>query len=265
MTVTTEPVGALIRRWRQRRHLSQLELSLTTEVSARHLSFLETGRSAPSREMIERLCVGLDVPLRERNVLHLAAGYAPVHPERTLTDLGAAKRAVDAVLAGLEPNPAVAINVRWDLIATNRAADGFLAGIPEVLRRPPANMLRMTLAPGGLAEQIRNLASWRAEVLRRVRRQLARTADPGLAGLLEEILGYPMPASEDQLPRRAADDLVVPLRLATEQGELSLLYSTTVFGSPMDVTLDEIAIEAFFPADDHTAQVLHATTADPEH
>jgi transcriptional regulator with XRE-family HTH domain len=174
MTVTTEPVGALIRHWRQRRHLSQLELSLAADVSARHLSFVETGRAMPSRDMIERLCGELDVPLRERNTFHLAAGFAPAHAERKLSDLGAARRAIDTVLRGLEPNPAVAVNVRWDLVAANRAAEVFLAGVPETLRRPPINMLRMTLAPDGLAGQIRNLAAWRDQVLRRVRRQLDR-------------------------------------------------------------------------------------------
>lgn len=211
--------------------------------------------------MIERLSSELEVPLRERNLLHLAAGFAPAHTERALTDLGAARRAVEAVLSGSEPNPAVAVNVRWDLVATNRAAEVFLAGIPARLSRPTPNMLRMTLAPGGLSSQIRNLGAWRAEVLRRVRRQLARTADPGLAELLDELLGYPEPDEADHAGREPANDLVVPLRLATEHGDLALLYSTTVFGSPKDVTLDEIAIETFFPADDHTAQLLRGLTA----
>lgn len=260
MTAISEPVGVLIRRWRQRRHLSQLELSLAAGVSARHLSFLETGRAAPSRDMIERLCDELDVPLRERNVLHLAAGFAPVHGERALADLGAARRAVEAVLTGLEPNPAVAVNVRWDLVASNRAAEAFLAGTPEELRRPRPNMLRMTLAPGGLSSRIRNAAAWRTEVLRRLHRQLARTADPGLAELRDEILGYPAPAKDDS-SRQPVDDLVVPLQLATEYGDLAFLYSTTVFGSPKDVALEEIAIETFFPADDQTAQVLRSLGA----
>jgi transcriptional regulator with XRE-family HTH domain len=262
MTVTTQPVGALIRQWRQRRRLSQLDLSLATGVSARHLSFVETGRSSPSREMIERLCGELDIPLRERNILHLAAGFAPPYSERSLTDLAAARLAVDGILRGLEPNPAVAVDVGWNLIAANRAAGAFLggaAGIPsQGTSHPPLNMLRMTLAPDGLAPQIRNLARWRTEVLRRLHRQLERTADPGLADLIEEILDYPAPADDDQGDRGSADDLVVPLQLTTEHGELRLLYTTTVFGSPRDVTLDEIAIETFFPADDHTARVLRS-------
>lgn len=258
MTATVPPVGVLIRHWRRRRHLSQLELSSAAGVSARHLSFLETGRAAPSRDMIERLCDELDVPLRERNTLHLAAGFAPAHAERALTDLGAARRAVEGVLTGLEPNPAVAVNVRWDLLAANRAAEAFLGQVPEGLRRPPINMLRMTLAPGGLSAQIRNLGAWRAEVLRRVRRQLERTADPGLAELLDELLRYPVSDWDDHPERQRADDLVVPLQLTTEYGDLALLYTTTVFGSPRDVTLDEIAIETFFPADDQTARLLRA-------
>jgi len=258
MTVTTQPVGTLIRRWRQRRRLSQLELSLAAGVSARHLSFVETGRSSPSREMIERLCAELDVPLRERNLLHLAAGFAPPYAERQLTDLAAARNAVDGVLRGLDPNPAVAVDVGWDLVAANHAAEVFLGGVSETLRRPPINMIRMTLAPGGLAPQISNLARWRAEVLRRLRRQWQRTADPRLADLIDEVRGYPAGPGDDHGELPTGNDLVVPLQLTTEHGDLAFLYTTTVFGSPRDVTLDEIAVETFFPADDHTARVLRS-------
>jgi hypothetical protein len=207
--------------------------------------------------LIERLCAELDVPLRERNLLHLAAGFAPPYPERQLTDLTAARRAVDSVLRGLEPNPAVAVDVGWDLVAANRAAGVFLGGVSEELRRPPINMIRMTLAPGGLASQISNLASWRAEVMRRLQRQLERTADPRLLALIDEFRAGSGPAEDDHAEQAAGNDLVVPLELATEHGDLTFLYTTTVFGSPRDVTLDEIAIETFFPADEHTARVLH--------
>ncbi|HEX6499700.1 MAG TPA: helix-turn-helix transcriptional regulator [Micromonosporaceae bacterium] len=255
----TEPVGVLVRRWRERRGRSQLDVSLSADLSARHLSFIETGRATPSRRMIERLCDELDVPLRERNVLYLAAGYAPVHPERAFTDLGAARAAVHAVLAGHEPNPAVAVNVRWELLAANRAMTAFLHGVPHELRTPPVNVLRATLHPDGLSKRIRNLAQWRAHVLRRVRRQLARTVVAGLADLLAELESYPMPdgdaANSGGTP---VDDLVVPMRLSSEYGELTLLYTSTVFGSPRDVTLDEISIETFFPADTATADVLRA-------
>ncbi|AEB45415.1 MULTISPECIES: helix-turn-helix transcriptional regulator [Micromonospora] len=252
-----EPVGVLIRRWRERRGRSQLDLSSSTEVSTRHLSFVETGRATPSRAMIERLCDELDVPLRERNTLYLAAGFAPVHPESAYVDLGAARAAVAAVLAGHEPNPALAVNVRWELLAANNAMTVFLAGVPEFLRTPPVNVLRATLHPDGLSGRIRNLAQWRAHVLRRVRRQLDRTAAEGLADLLTELESYPAPtaAHADTGP---GEDLVIPLRLSTEYGELALCYATTVFGAPRDVTLDEISIETFFPADAATAQLLRA-------
>ncbi|MCG0065587.1 MmyB family transcriptional regulator [Streptomyces tricolor] len=260
-TVTAEPVGVLLRRWRERRRRSQLDVSLAAELSTRHLSCIETGRANPSREMIRRLCDELEVPLRDRNALYLAAGYAPVHTERALADLGAAHEAVRAVLAGHEPHPALAVNVRWELMAANRAARLFLGDAAGGADRS-FNVLKATLHPDGLAGRIRNLAQWRAHVLRRVRRQLVRTAAEGLAELLAELESYPAPTEDPSGPpvHGPADDLVVPLRLASPYGELALLYTTTVFGSPRDVTLDEIAIETFFPADSHTAELMRAAT-----
>ncbi|MEU8876213.1 helix-turn-helix transcriptional regulator [Streptomyces javensis] len=263
MTTTTEPVGVLLRSWRQRRRRSQLDVSLAAELSTRHLSCVETGRAKPSREMIRRLCDELDVPLRERNALYLAGGFAPVHPERALADLGAARAAVEAVLTGHEPNPALAVNVRWELLAANRAMGVFLGDVAGEPARQPLNVLRATLHPDGLAGRIRNLAQWRTHVVRRVRRQLERTSAAGLAELLAELESYPVPeADADELsPDASGHDLVVPLRLASEHGELALLYTTTVFGSPRDVTLDEIAIETFFPADPRTAELMRAAVA----
>ncbi len=268
MTATTAPeetIGMLVKRWRERRRRSQLELSLAAEMSARHLSYIETGRSNPSPAMIERICGELDVPLRERNRFHLAAGFAPAYRERPLTDLGAAQDAVRAVLAGMEPNPAVAVNVHWDLLAANEAMGAFLRDLPGELGRAPVNMLRATLHPDGLAAQIVNLGQWRSHVVRRVRRQLERTAADGLAALLADLEGYgppplPSPPTAPAVPAdgATADDLVVPLRMATAYGELALLYTATVFGSPRDVTLDEIAIETFFPADQATAHLLRS-------
>lgn len=256
MTTTQEQhAGAIVRRWREQRRRSQLDVSLAAEVSTRHLSFIETGRATPSRDMIDRLCDELDVPLRERNSLYLAAGLAPRHRESPLADLGAARLAVESVLEGHEPNPAVAVNARWDLLAANRAMGRFLVDVPSELAGPPLNMLRATLHPDGLARQLLNPGRWRASALRRVRRQLERTADPALASLLEELEGYPAPAVADDAPA-SSDDLVVPMCLASEAGPLSLLYAVTLFGSPRDVTLDEIAIETFFPADDATRAVL---------
>ncbi|WP_046502613.1 helix-turn-helix domain-containing protein [Streptomyces odonnellii] len=282
MTTTTEPVGVLVRRWRERRRRSQLDVSLAAELSTRHLSCIETGRANPSRDMIRRLCDELDVPLRERNAFYLGAGFAPVHPERPFADLGAARDAVEAVLTGHEPNPALAVNVRWELLAANRAMGVFLGDAGGEPSRQPFNVLKATLHPDGMAGRIRNLAQWRAHVLRRVRRQLARTSASGLAELLAELEGYPLPDKDAEESWEAGnsdgdrygdgagagdarassgnvvfpDDLVVPLRLSTAHGELALLYTTTVFGSPRDVTLDEIAIETFFPADAHTAALL---------
>ncbi|MET8628330.1 helix-turn-helix transcriptional regulator [Kitasatospora sp. NPDC004669] len=262
-TTTAEPVGALLRGWRRRRRRSQLDVSIAAELSTRHLSCIETGRANPSRDMLRRLCDELDVPLRERNALYLAAGFAPMHAERAFDDLGAARTAVAAVLTGHEPNPALAVNVRWEMLAANRAMALFLADVPPALTRPSVNVLRATLHPDGLARRIRNLAQWRAHVLRRVRRQLERTSAAGLAELLAELESYPAPPPDPGEPALdgSAYDLVVPLRLATEYGELALLYTTTVFGSPRDVTLDEIAIETFFPADPRTADLMRAITA----
>jgi transcriptional regulator with XRE-family HTH domain len=267
MTVTTEPVGQQVRRWRERRRRSQLDVSTAADISTRHLSFVETGRSMPSRAMIERICDELDVPLRDRNALYLAAGFAPVHAERPLADLGVARTAVEAVLAGHEPNPALAVNVRWEVLSANRAAQSLLRMIDAPPGDEPTNVLRATLHPAGLAPRIGNYDQWRSHVVRRVRRQLERTADAGLADLLAEILSYPSPGAPAGAPDAAAtlatidQDLVIPLVLRSDVGELSLLYAVTVFGAPRDITLDEVGIETFFPADAATATLLRAVAA----
>jgi transcriptional regulator with XRE-family HTH domain len=250
-----EAIGTLVKRWRERRHRSQLDVSLAADLSARHLSYIETGRSNPSRDMIERICDELDVPLRERNRFHLAAGFAPVHPERPFADLGAAQDAVQAVLTGMEPNPAAAVNLRWDLLAANQPMRTFLAGLPDELARPPVNMLRATMHPDGLAPQVRNLQQWRTHMLRRVRRQIERTAAEELSELLAELERYGSPATPTP---PAEPNLVVPLQMSTPYGDLTFLYTATVFGSPRDITLDEIAIETFFPADAPTARILRS-------
>ena len=256
MTTTQAPVGELVKRWRERRRRSQLDVSIAADLSARHLSFIETGRSRPSREMIERLCEELEVPLRERNALHLAAGFAPIHAERPYADLGAAREAVEAVLEGHEPNPSLAVNVRWELLAANRSMQAFLGDLSPALLEPPVNVLRATMHPDGLAQRIRNYEQWRAHLVRRIQRQLARTAAEGLGELMADIVSYPVPAGPQGAVATDDNDLVVPLQMTSEYGDLALLYATTVFGSPRDVTLDEIAIETFFPADRATAEVL---------
>ena len=257
------PVGQLVRQWRERRRRSQLDVSIAADLSSRHLSFIETGRSKPSREMLERICDELDVPLRDRNRIFLTAGYAPVHPERPLPELGDVKAAVDSVLSGHEPFPAMAINACWDLLSANRAAADLLSDLDGSLGRPPVNVIRATLHPDGLAPRLRNYGQWRRHVIRRVQRQLERTALPELVELLDDIRGYPVPAESTDVPVRE-NDLVVPMVLDTPAGQMRLLYSLTVFGAPRDVTLDEIAIETFFPADAATRALLGVDGAGSE-
>jgi transcriptional regulator with XRE-family HTH domain len=257
----TRPVGDHLREWRQRRRLSQLDLAVEAEISTRHLSFLETGRSQPSRDMVLRLAERLAVPLRERNMLLVSAGYAPVFPERTMTDpaLVAARRAVDLVLKGHEPYPAIAIDRHWTLIAHNRLVPLLVAMADEELRKPPINVLRLSLHPKGLAPRIANLTEWREHLLARLRRQVDVTADPVMVDLLKELAGYPKPRSPQPFRRDSEHDVggvVVPLRLATPNGVLSFISTTTVFGTPIDITLSELALETFFPADPETGDAL---------
>jgi transcriptional regulator with XRE-family HTH domain len=257
-------VGLQIRDWRQRRRRSQLDLALDAEISARHLSFLETGRSRPSREMVLRLAEKLDVPLRERNELLVAAGFAPLFPERPLDDptLKTARRAVDLVLKGHEPFPALAIDRHWTLIASNAAVAPMLVGVEKSLLEPPVNVLRLSLHPGGLAPRIANIGEWRAHLFERLRSQIDLTADRKLIELLEELKGYPVPEQQPAEPP-AVDygSVVVPFRLRTGDGELAFFSTTTVFGTPIDITLSELAIEAFFPADEATASAILGSVA----
>jgi transcriptional regulator with XRE-family HTH domain len=261
MTIATRPVGELLRTWRQRRSLSQLELACRANVSARHVSFVETGRSQPSREMLLHLAEELDIPLRDRNTLLVAAGFAPVYAERRLDDpaLQAAQEAVALVLAGHEPYPALAIDRHWTLLSANRAVGALLAGIAPELLQPPVNVLRLSLHPGGLAPRIVNLEQWQHHVLARLHRQVEVTADATLAALYDELRGYcAPPATSAQRPAREQEPagVVVPLRLQTPEGVLSFFSTTTVFGTAIEVTLSELAIESFFPADAATAEAL---------
>jgi transcriptional regulator with XRE-family HTH domain len=251
------PVGQLIREWRQRRRLSQLDFATEAEISAKHLSFIETGRAQPSRDMLLKLAELLDVPLRERNRLLVAAGFAPMFSERSLDDpaLQAARAAVDLVLKGHEPYPALAVDRHWTLIAANRAVPMFLSGLPESLLKPPVNVLRLSLHPDGLAPRIVNLPQWRAHLLARLRRQIDVSADTTLAALYEELVQYPAPAANAR-ESRSTNDVVVPFQVAMNGVVLSFISTTTVFGTPIDITLSELALETFFPADEQTARVL---------
>jgi len=262
MMAAPRPVGDHLRDWRKRRRLSQLDLALEARISQKHLSFVESGRSAPSRDMVLHLAERLDVPLRERNVLLLAAGYAPIFQQRPLDHpaLAAMRGAIDLVLAGHAPYPALAVDRHWTMVAANAAVAPLLAGIAErALLEPPVNVLRLSLHPRGLAPQIANLAQWRAHLLERLRHQIDATVDPVLAELLHELAAYPMPEITPTAPRQTEPDyagIVVPLKLATPLGLLSFFSTTTVFGTPLDVTLSELALEAFFPADAATAEAL---------
>jgi len=258
--VASQPVGGLLREWRQRRRLSQLALACEADISTRHLSFLETGRAQPSREMVLHLAEQLELPLRERNRLLVAAGFAPVFPERPLGDpaLQAARRAVDLVLTGHEPYPALAVDRHWTLIAANGALTPLLSGIAPALLEPPVNVLRLGLHPQGLAPRVANYGEWRAHLLARLRHQVELSADPVLSDLLEELRTYPVP--REPVPQVALADtaVAVPFRLRSDAGLLSFISTTTVFGTPVDITLAELALEALFPADAETAAALRA-------
>jgi transcriptional regulator with XRE-family HTH domain len=245
--------------------MSQLDLALEAEISTRHLSFVETGRAQPSREMLLHLAQSLEIPLRERNVLLTAAGYAPVFAERPLDDpaLGAARQAIDLLLAGHEPYPALAIDRHWMLVTANKAVAHLTAGAAGHLLQPPLNVLRLTLHPDGLAPRVLNLAEWRGHLLARLRRQIDLSADSFLVELMDELSAYPAPRATPSRVRspsrkRGVAEMVVPFQLETEAGVLTFFSSTMVFGTPVDITLSELAVELFFPADAQTGETLRA-------
>jgi len=254
--------GQILRRWRLHRGASQLALSLEAEVSARHLSWLESGKAQPSRAMVLRLADRLDLPLRERNAMLLAAGFAPMYGERTLADpaLAPARAAVERLLAAHEPAPALVVDRHWNLVAANRMVGVMMRQVVPALREPPVNVLRLSLHPAGLAPMIENLASWRAHVLHRLQRQIAATGDAQLVALREELLALPAPVGATEADAHP-DAVVIPFVLNTPHGRLSFLTTVTVFGAPHDVTLAELAIETLLPADEATAAALRAVHA----
>ncbi len=260
------PFGRLLRHWRSQRHVSQLALALQAEVSARHLSWLETGKAQPSRAMVLRLAEQLDVPLRERNALLAAAGYAPMFAERTLDDpaLAPARAALQRLLSAHEPWPALAVDRHWNLVAHNRLVPLLMAGADAALLQPPINVLRLSLHPLGLAPRIANGAAWRAHVLARLQRQLAATGDAVLAALLAELRALPDAAGPAGAAPPLAEghgDVAVPLSIQAASGVLNFITTITVFGAPHDVTLSEIAVETLLPADEATAAALRAMLA----
>ena len=259
----TRNAGELLRHWRQRRHLSQLDLAGRAGVSARHLSFVETGRSRPSPELLLHLARELEVPLRERNALLLAAGYAPAYAETDLDapELAAVREALDQVLAGHEPYPAVVVDRRWNLVAMNSGVSLLLAGVDEALLAPPVNVLRLALSPGGLAPRTVNFAEWSAHLLDRLRREVLLSGDDELSVLYDEIAALPGVADHREVvPAEAPPALAVPLRLRSDAGELAFVSTVTTFGTALDVTLAELRLEAFLPADAGTAAALRSSS-----
>lgn len=260
-----QPFGTHLREWRQRRRLSQLALAHDAEISTRHLSFVETGRSVPSREMVLRLADRLDVPLRERNAMLVAAGYAPMYQERPLHDpaLAPARQAVDLILKSHEPWPALAVDRHWNLLAMNAMVPHLLAGVDPELVQGRANVLRLSLHPRGLAGKIVNLVQWRTHLFERLRHQVQVTGDQTLAALLEELRAYPVPDGADKHLAGELLGVAMPFQFRTDAGVLSFISTTTVFGTPIDVTLQELALETFFPADDFTAAAMRQMAAAP--
>ena len=259
MTITAapgRPVGQLLREWRERRRLSQLDLSIQADISTRHLSFVETGRSRPTPEMIIKLTEHLEVPLRERNQLLLAGGYAPAYPQHGLDapELASVRAALRQVLAAHSPNPALIIDRWWTLLDANDAVGVLIDGCAPHLLEPPVNVCRLSLHPDGLARRILNLAQWRARLIGQVQRRAEHTGDPRLAEFAAELRGYPG-AEAPELP---ASTVVLPLRLAHPDGELSFFSIAAVVETAADVTVDELMVEAFYPADEQTAERLRA-------
>ncbi|WP_062644029.1 helix-turn-helix domain-containing protein [Streptomyces maremycinicus] len=261
-------VGPLLRAWRERRRLSQLELALRADSSARHISFVETGRSRPSEEMVLRLAEHLDVPVRERNALLLAAGYAPHYPQTPLDDpaLDALRAGLERLLQGYEPYPALVLDARYDVVAANRGITMLLDGVPESLLTPPLNAMRLTLHPRGLAPRIRNLREWRGHLLAQMERQIALYRSAPLRELYEEVVAYPVaergPATAGghlaDEPEEPVPPFALPMRIEHGGRVLSFISSVSTFNTPMDVTVAELAVETFLPADPATVKYLHS-------
>ena len=256
-----QPVGDLLRDWRTRRRRSQMGLALDVGVSTRHLSFVETGRSRPSPELVLALAHHLDVPLRERNSLLLAAGYAPRYSQMALDDpaMEHVRASIQRMLDAHDPYPGVAIDRQWNVTIANRSALLLADGLPGNILGPPLNVYRLCLHPDGLARRTTNFTDWATYLLQQLRRSIVLTGDPMLRALLEEVSRYPNVAQIAPLTANSQAEeppILVPFRLSTPLGELSLFTTLTTFGTPLDVTIDELAIELFFPANDHTDQIL---------
>ncbi|MEQ1888508.1 MAG: helix-turn-helix transcriptional regulator [Alphaproteobacteria bacterium] len=255
-------IGELVRSWRSQRRLSQLALAADADISQKHLSFIESGRSAPSRDMVLHLAEQMEIPLRDRNALLLAAGYAPVFQYRPLTDpsLVRARTAIDLVLKAHEPYPAFTVDRHWTMISANAGVAPLLSGVDPELIKPPVNVMRLSLHPRGLAPLTLNHAEWREHLLGRLQRQFRLDRDPATHTLLTELSGYPVAKRKhgDGQSEGSPDEIAVPLRLRTHLGVLSFFSTITVFGTPVEITLSELSMEAFYPLDAATASIMQA-------
>lgn len=254
MPLDQQSFGEQLRQWRQRRHMSQLDLALEADISARHVSFVETGRARPSRQMAMRLAECLSMPLRSRNALLLSAGFAPIYPEKSIDNVAmeTARAVISHVLKAYEPFPALAIDRHWNMIEGNRTVMTLMADVAPHLLEPPVNAVRVSLHPDGVASRIVNLAEWRAALFQRLGDQIAASGDAVLADFLEELRAYPGGESTAV----AGYPLAIPLIIDTPHGRLSLIAMSSVFGSPVNVTLSEIAIESLLPADPESFEIL---------
>lgn len=259
--MSVAPLGTQLREWRNRRRMSQMDLALDTEISTRHLSFIETGRAKPSAAMIDRIADCLEVPHRARNALLLAAGYAPSYPERALDsqEMADMRAVVEHILKGHEPFSALAVDRVWNMVAANEAISILIEQVSPALLEPPVNVLRIALHPDGLAPQIVNFGEWRAHILHRLAQQVEASADPRLAELLAELTNYDRQANDNEVA--APNSIAVPLILDTTVGRISFVSTVTIFGTPVDITLSELAIEAFYPADQQSAEILRGLSA----
>ena len=258
-------VGNLLREWRERRRLSQLDLAGAAEISTRHLSFIETGRAQPSRHVLLRLAEELAIPLRGRNALLLAAGFAPAYPETPLADpvMQPVRDALDRIVTLHDPYPALVVDRQWNVVTANAGAVALLDGVAADLLGPPVNVMRVSLHPRGLAPRTRNFATWAAHLIGQLRDQVECSGDPDLQTLLEEVSGYPGIPTEPPAPG-PADRVVTTLRLATAEGDLALFTTIATLGAPTDVTAAELAIETFYPADEQTAAILQRRASQRE-
>lgn len=260
---TRSGVGPMLREWRDRRRMSQLDLAMRADSSARHISFIETGRSQPSRAMVLRLADHLDVPVRDRNALLVAAGFAPHFPERNLDDpsMQELRESLDQLLRGYEPFPALIVDGTYQVVAANRGVQIMMDGVAPELLTPPVNAIRLMLHPHGIAPRIRNFGEWRGHLLHQMQRQLAMGRSAPLRELFDEVSAFPSPEPCGEELAAAivkSAPFALPLVIDHDGRTLSFVSVIATFNTPMDVTVSELALETFLPADRETAEYLRA-------